>query len=76
MIALRDLSNQSIDMKRKYSSPPVPSPCISICEMNEESGYCRGCFRSIKEISEWERYDDAEKQAVIDLLPSRRSQHC
>ena len=25
------------------SSTPVPSPCISLCEMDKATGLCRGC---------------------------------
>ncbi len=31
----------------------VPSPCINLCRMNPQSGYCEGCLRSIPEITEW-----------------------
>ncbi|NNM61788.1 MAG: DUF1289 domain-containing protein, partial [Steroidobacteraceae bacterium] len=28
------------------------SPCISICALDEH-GYCRGCYRTLKEIANW-----------------------
>ncbi len=60
-------------MKKKIKATQgVPSPCISVCAMDEETGYCRGCFRTIEEIAEWERYDDTRKQQVINSLSSRR----
>lgn len=33
----------------------VPSPCISVCRINAESGMCEGCFRTLGEISAWAR---------------------
>ena len=32
---------------------PVPSPCISLCEMAPDTGLCRGCLRTIDEIVAW-----------------------
>jgi predicted Fe-S protein YdhL (DUF1289 family) len=41
--------------------------------MDEETGYCRGCFRTTEEITAWEGYDDVKKQEVIDKLPARKN---
>jgi predicted Fe-S protein YdhL (DUF1289 family) len=30
-----------------------PSPCVSICRMNEATNLCAGCFRTIDEIRDW-----------------------
>ncbi len=43
---------------------PVPSPCISLCEMVPETGLCRGCMRTIDEIIGWSRADDDSKRAM------------
>lgn len=51
---------------------PVPSPCVSICRMDERSGWCTGCLRTIDEIATWARLDDVAKRAVWKLLPARR----
>ncbi|MDH5338586.1 MAG: DUF1289 domain-containing protein, partial [Rubrivivax sp.] len=32
---------------------PVPSPCINVCQMDEATGWCRGCLRTIDEIALW-----------------------
>jgi len=48
------------------------SPCIGICEIDEDSGYCRGCWRSIEEIVNWASSDQAQRSAVLAQLPSRR----
>ncbi|MBI3132405.1 MAG: DUF1289 domain-containing protein [Acidobacteria bacterium] len=32
--------------------PPRPTPCIHVCEMDEE-GLCKGCHRSAAEICRW-----------------------
>ena len=29
------------------------SPCVNICQINPETGYCIGCMRTIDEIAGW-----------------------
>lgn len=50
----------------------VPSPCISICRMDETTGWCQGCARSLPEIAAWAGLDDESKRQVWALLPDRR----
>lgn len=51
----------------------VPSPCVDICRMDEASGLCEGCARTIGEIAGWSQLDAAAKRAVIACLPARRA---
>lgn len=53
-------------------APGVPSPCISVCEMDEARFACKGCFRTIPEISQWSRMADADKLAVWQLIEARQ----
>ncbi|MGH6947629.1 MAG: DUF1289 domain-containing protein [Kiloniellales bacterium] len=50
----------------------VPSPCISVCQMDSDNRYCLGCRRSIDEIREWPILSAEEKRAVLALLAARR----
>lgn len=43
---------------------PPPSPCISLCKMDQDSGLCQGCLRTIDEIIQWSAADDDFKRAV------------
>jgi predicted Fe-S protein YdhL (DUF1289 family) len=52
----------------------VPSPCVSICDLDETSGYCKGCWRTIDEVASWLYYSDDEKAQVIDKLEQRKQQ--
>ena len=52
----------------------VPSPCISVCRMDEATGWCEGCMRTLDEIAAWSLLDDAEKRAVWAELGPRRDQ--
>lgn len=51
---------------------PVPSPCISICRMDEASGWCSGCLRTLDEIAAWSTLDEPAKLAVWRRLSARR----
>jgi predicted Fe-S protein YdhL (DUF1289 family) len=55
--------------------PHVPSPCVSICSMNPQSPWCEGCLRSLSEIGEWSRADDAQKRQVWRLIAERLKTH-
>ena len=50
----------------------VASPCVDVCRMNAETGFCDGCFRTLDEIAGWSAYDDDAKRAVLDRVESRR----
>jgi len=50
----------------------VASPCVNVCRMDEKSGYCEGCRRSLDEIAAWSIYTAAEKRAVLAQLPARK----
>ena len=50
----------------------VASPCVNVCKMNELTGRCEGCQRTIDEIACWSVYTAAEKRAVLEQLPARR----
>lgn len=52
---------------------PVASPCINVCRMDQASGLCLGCARSLNEIASWSRADNAERQRIKDELPQRRA---
>ncbi|MBI1395393.1 MAG: DUF1289 domain-containing protein [Betaproteobacteria bacterium] len=53
---------------------PVESPCIKVCVMDEVTGLCRGCLRTLDEIAWWSGMSDHEKRDVLARLEARRSQ--
>ena len=50
----------------------VPSPCNSICRMDEATAWCQGCTRTLPEIAAWAGLDDEGKRQVWAMLPERR----
>jgi len=51
----------------------VPSPCISICVIDEPTGLCAGCYRTLAEIAGWIDLSAAERRAVVADLALRRA---
>lgn len=60
---------------RSQGRPGVVSPCISVCRMSEETGYCSGCWRSLDEIAMWSSLEDAARREVWQALLQREAAH-
>jgi len=54
--------------------PEVSSPCIGVCFIEQRSGLCRGCFRTLAEISDWIEMTPEQKRATLELLPARKAE--
>lgn len=52
---------------------PVPSPCIAVCRIDDESGLCAGCARTLEEIAAWGTMPDEERLAVWQRIALRRA---
>jgi predicted Fe-S protein YdhL (DUF1289 family) len=52
--------------------PDVPSPCIGVCFIDQPSGLCRGCYRSLAEIAGWLEMTPEEKLAALAQLAARK----
>jgi predicted Fe-S protein YdhL (DUF1289 family) len=48
------------------------SPCVSICRMDDATGWCEGCLRTLDEIATWSLLDDDERRQVNAVLIQRR----
>jgi uncharacterized protein len=56
----------------KESATPVPSPCISVCRIDEATGLCVGCLRTLDEIAAWSMLDDDVRRDVWRAIGERR----
>jgi predicted Fe-S protein YdhL (DUF1289 family) len=52
---------------------PVESPCNDVCVIDEQTGYCEGCARTLDEIAAWGSYTDAERRRIIAELGQRET---
>lgn len=57
-------------MRRPY----IPSPCIDVCRIDQSSGRCEGCYRTLDEICMWTRYSDQERELIMAQLDARRTE--
>jgi uncharacterized protein len=51
----------------------VASPCCGVCRIDDGTGLCAGCLRTIDEIAAWPTLVDAAKRAVWRDLQRRRA---
>ena len=49
----------------------IESPCNKVCVINEATGLCRGCYRTLDEIACWGMMSDKEREEVIGKLAER-----
>jgi hypothetical protein len=66
---LRLLSARLPDALAAPHAPP--SPCISVCQMDEQTGWCIGCLRNIEEIGAWSTNTNQDKHAVWQRIGER-----
>ena len=52
----------------------LPSPCISICQIDPETGNCLGCYRSRQEIARWPAMSTNEQADLLEALKQRRAE--
>ena len=52
----------------------VKSPCINVCALDEDD-LCVGCFRSMREITDWSEYPEDKKREVVTQAQQRMKRH-
>jgi predicted Fe-S protein YdhL (DUF1289 family) len=51
----------------------VASPCINVCRIDQRTGWCEGCWRTVPEITRWPIASDDERRRILAALPGRRA---
>jgi len=48
-------------------------PCIGVCSIDKESGYCLGCSRTEDEVYKWESENTSDewKEKLLEELKTR-----
>ncbi len=52
----------------------VVSPCVGVCAMNEDTGFCLGCYRTIDEIQGWWDMSASKRNQVMLELDGRQAE--
>jgi predicted Fe-S protein YdhL (DUF1289 family) len=51
----------------------VESPCVGVCVIDQASGLCEGCLRTLEEIALWGASSAAERREILARLQERRA---
>lgn len=54
--------------------PPMftpPSPCSGVCRIDQATGWCQGCRRTLTEIADWPMLSAREKREIMQRLDER-----
>ena len=51
--------------------PAIETPCIKICVVDPETGFCIGCGRTRGEIGGWLGMSVEQRRTVMETLPDR-----
>ena len=73
LIAIKNIASyaRNITAAGKFGSEDMPSPCISVCRIDADSGWCDGCLRTLGEISAWSQLDNDGKRGVWRIIEQR-----
>jgi uncharacterized protein len=71
LISSRELLKKQAQRVAAGDVTAVPSPCVSICRMDMDTGLCEGCLRTLDEIAAWGRMAEEEKRDVWAQLAKR-----
>lgn len=50
----------------------IVSPCTGICRIDEKTGWCLGCQRTIEEIADWSGLSPKSRRAIMATLAKRK----
>ena len=53
------------------TTSPIKSPCIQVCAIDGETGYCLGCGRTLQEVAAWSKLEATDRDAIMAQLPKR-----
>jgi predicted Fe-S protein YdhL (DUF1289 family) len=49
----------------------ISTPCVSICQIDENLEICVGCGRTRREIAAWRSLSEMERRRIMESLPTR-----
>ncbi len=73
-VRVRDLETLANEARlARTHGRPLPSPCVNVCRIDEQAGWCEGCFRLRDELSGWGLRSEDAKWALWLKIEQRRS---
>jgi len=68
-----DLDALEVGARRAWADgSPLPSPCVRVCRIDAQTGWCEGCFRRLEEIGGWASLSEDAKWAIWQRIGQRR----
>jgi predicted Fe-S protein YdhL (DUF1289 family) len=52
-------------------SEDIETPCVKVCVLEPETGFCIGCGRTRTEIASWLAYSPEQRRSIISMLAER-----
>jgi uncharacterized protein len=49
----------------------IETPCVKVCVVDQETGFCIGCGRTRGEIAIWTSIDATERRRIMSALDER-----
>ena len=59
------------DVFESVAPQAIESPCVLVCSIDTDTGWCLGCGRTRDEIARWTAIDGDARRAVMAILPQR-----
>ena len=53
---------------------PFNSPCVDVCAIDEDTGWCIGCGRTMHEIATWASMGDPARTKILGEIETRKTQ--
>jgi predicted Fe-S protein YdhL (DUF1289 family) len=63
-----------VGLEMSENTEEIQSPCIGVCSMDEATGFCHGCYRTIDEIKGWWNMAPAEQKSLLTVLETRQNE--
>lgn len=58
-------------LARIHERADVTSPCVKTCRIDDASGFCVGCGRTLDEIAAWGSLSEAGRRDIMSRLSNR-----
>ena len=59
------------DVFESVAPQAIESPCVLVCSIDTDTGWCLGCGRTRDEIARWTAIDGDARRALMAILPQR-----
>jgi predicted Fe-S protein YdhL (DUF1289 family) len=62
---------RDVDPMTVHTRLDIETPCIKVCVLDPDTGYCVGCGRTRSEIAGWLGYSAETRRGIMSGLPER-----